>query len=67
MGLTACNTETDAWVGLVVLGFMTNQDQLKLVSHLVLHDRPLGVKGDDIILQAYTGYLMGQDKPDLIP
>ena len=34
---------------------------------LVLHDRALGVEGEDIILQAYTEYLMGQDKLGLIP
>jgi hypothetical protein len=55
MGLTACimSYRADTWVG--------------LVSHLVLHDRALGVEGEDIILQAYTEYLTGQDKLGLIP
>ena len=46
---------------------MTDPHLLKLVSHLLLTNRALGVEGKDIILQAYTEYLMGQDKLGLIP
>ena len=61
----SCHSETDAWVGLV--GGMGDPHLLKLVRHLVLTNRGLGVEGEDIILQAYTEYLMGQDKLGLIP
>jgi len=66
----------DDWVGLVgvMAGWVTRPTDphlLRLVSHLVLTNRALGVVGDqegeDIILQAYTEYLMGQDKLGLIP
>jgi hypothetical protein len=39
---------------------------VRLGWDLVLHNRALGVEGEDI-LQAYTEYPMGQDKLDLIP
>ena len=65
----------DDWVGMVgvMAGWVrpTDPHQLRLVSHLVLTNRVLGVVGDqegeDIILQAYTEYLMGQDKLGHIP
>jgi len=66
----------DDWVGLVgvMAGWVikpTDPHLLRLVAHLVLTNRALGVVGDqtgeDTILQAYTEYLMVQDKLGLIP
>jgi len=66
----------DQWVQLVgvMAGWVTKPTDphlLRLVAHLVLTNRALGVVGDqageDIILQAYTEYLMSQDKLGLIP
>jgi len=66
----------DDWTGLVevMAGWVTRPTDphlLRLIAHLVLINRALGVVGDqvgeDIILQAYTEYLMGQNKLGLIP
>ena len=66
----------DDWVGLV--GVMsswvtrlTDQHPIRLITHLVLTNRALVVVGDqageDIIVQAYAEYQMGQDDFGLIP
>ena len=71
----------DDWVGLIgvvasswVTGSTrpTDPHLLRLIAYLVLANRrALGVVGDqagkDIILQGYTEYLMGQDKPGRTP
>jgi len=66
----------DDWTSLVsiIAGWVTKPTDphlLRLVAHLVLINRALGVSGDlqaeDIILQAYTEYLMRKDKLGIIP
>jgi len=66
----------DDWVGLVSIisrwvAKPIDPHLLRMVAHLVLINRALGVHGDptqeDVVLQAYTEYLMSREKLGLIP